>query len=475
MKRLFLLLPLITSLLLIGVSCGGGGGSSDSSGSSGLENGKIEGSIVEIVVKAPSNKQIFFANLKETFTVIKKAHAQEGEFCGIEVTVVRGDDVIAITETECDGTFILENIEPGEALLTFKIGDFITSTPVNIPSGGTIEIKVKIDEELVEVEELNIISGPINCDEGIFAIGDDEIVIDELIIEGDGESCIVSEGSCEINLIAEDIELKGCDFCIKAKDQSTVLIVADSEFECDGEGDNGIEAGDDSEVDIDAETCSIDGEIVENVKNVNTDKCDDLIMEDDENNEEEENEEGQEEENNDEKDFAVCEQDCIGDSCQLFCNGISGECKEQCQGAANISACLEDCSGLACGEPSCDEFCAEKVEICPDPEILLEECDEICLTEVICEDVCEPENCPLDKCLEKECVVFPNCEEICDGAENVEACLEECGDECLEYECIVPKQECHCLNEEFEIVCEEECDEECVQFGISCRLECESI
>ncbi|NIP30704.1 MAG: hypothetical protein GTO02_12910, partial [Candidatus Dadabacteria bacterium] len=230
----------------------------------------------------------------------------------------------------------------------------------------------------------------------------------------------------------------------------------DSEFECDVEGENGIEAGDESEVNIDAETCSIEGDIVENQKNVNTGECEEVNTE----------EENNEQENNDVNEFAVCEFECGSEGCALFCDGISNDCKSQCTNAPNISACIQECSGLECGEKKCHEFCLDETLKCD----VKEECDEVCVSDLICEST--------DICLEKECLEFSPCELVCEGEGENEECHEVCSDDCLVFgECLKFKEECHCPEENFELVCEEfeVCEEECTEFGLACRFECEGI
>lgn len=512
MKRFSILVSMFLLFSFFIISCGGGSSGVSTGGSSSAnELGRVEGNITSLNVKLPTQQKTFISHIKSLVNFIQPAIAQDSEFCGIVVMVVRGGEVIATTETNCDGTFVLDDVAPGEALLMFEIGGENNSVPISIPSGGTVQITVSIEDEGVEVDKLNVISGSINCVDETINIGGNGV--DEIIIEGEGQNCINAEGICEVNLFAHDIELKGCNFCVRTTDESSVLIVADGgDFKCnsvdDGintngdssvdleagkridissEGEDGIDASGGSQVNLDSESCDIrarQNPILEDTeKNVNTDGCGEITLEDTEENDEMEEDEGDEEPGE-----GVCEFDCIGDECELFCNDeIPADCVDSCSNVANFSLCIQDCAGIECGDADCDELCAEEDRECEFKEV----CEEVCDGEPICDEVCVERECAEfaceEICVERECIEFAcdeicvereclefRCEEICDGEGENRVCEEVCGDDCIEFgECIRFEEECgdDCIEFGECIRFEEECGDDCVEFGECIRFE----
>jgi hypothetical protein len=79
-------------------------------------------------------------------------------------------------------------------------------------------------------------------------------------IDGQGDTCLRAEGSCELSLTAGAIELTNCQECIRAEGEAEVLLNADGDLRCAAFGP-GIRAEGASAVAVHAGgTCTIRGE-----------------------------------------------------------------------------------------------------------------------------------------------------------------------------------------------------------------------
>ena len=457
---------LVFCLIITLLSCGGSG--SDGGFSSGggdfigtvKENGTIEGTVQEIVVsKAVEEPTSFWTKYFFIPSIIKYAFAEGGELCEIPVTAVQEGVIVASTVTNCEGKFVLLEIPPG--LTEIIIGE-MGRAEVEVPEGGKVVVKVSINMEnpdSLTIDEINVVQGPVECEGGTLTVGGDEI--NDLTIIGEGGDCVVVHGNCDVEIVADNVNLEDCNMCVNADGSSLVVINAqDGELGCDSK--NGIVAEEESEVVLISETCTVEGPGEPIVKGdfakVNTEGCEEIeIVE------------------NGGNDKLVCEFDCVGDDCNLFCNdNVPLECVELCGNSTNTSACLADCAGAECGEEVCEEGCVEKEVECLRTE---EECVEgvsVCTRE---EEVCEQVCVSGSECIRSECVEF---EEFCVREEEVCNCVksgctkfeEVC--ECAEFGCTQFGEEvCDCVEfgcTKFELVCEGEgenkvCDEVCVEEG----------
>ena len=491
-------LPLVF-LLMVALSVGllnCGGGSDGGSGSSGAlkDTSRIVGTVEELILASnKSAEQSIALQIKNYLIFINDARAAGEELCGIVVKAIQDGEVVADAVTDCEGNFELVELLPGLTTLMFQTDLFNDTIEMIIPAGGIVTMKVSLDDDEetdVTVNEINIITGPVSCAEGTVNLGSDDI--NQLTIAGNGNNCVSAEGSCNVNILGENVNLNGCNICVAAGDNAAVLISANGAINCSSESD-GVNTGGGSTVDLEAEECNVESQgtpiVEEGDSVVNTEGCGEIDLEDlpggdgEEGGDTEEGGEGEEggggEEGGEDEDHFACEYDCIANECDLFCtDSIPDECVNFCSASGNFSDCIADCADLACGNPVCQEVCFEDQE--PVCEIIIEEeCDEVCEGE--CEEVCvefRKEEVLNFDCFE-ECI-NGECEGLEGGAreecvsEHEALCAGECTelvetDDCLEFE--VVGCECEEVCEEVEV---EVCEGECIE-GLSCRFECEEI
>jgi len=493
MHRVSIVLLVILTVSIGLLSCGG----EDSSDSSSAikETSRIVGTVEELLMSSvPEKNQSLLADVKDLFSVVVTANAQDGELCGIVVKAIQNGEVVATGETNCDGIFELNDVPEGSTTLMFETDLFTNSVIINVPAGGTLDIKVSLDGDEnteVTVNEINITTGPVICEDGVLNIGNDDI--NELNIIGNGGSCVDIPGSCDVSIIAQNVNLKECNVCISASNGAFVSVTATEEFDCNAD-EIGINSNGDSDVIISGDKCTIESgefQIVEEEGGVvDTENCEDVELEGPDGEGEEgqgddgeggnDGDEGDDDDDGPGNNNLVCEYDCSGDTCELFCtNGIPGECASSCGNSDNISLCVQECADLECGNAICHEICVDEGE--PVCEIVE---DEVC--EEVCEGECEEEcvefrkeevlnfDC-FEECINSECEGLEGGpREICVG-EHEALCADECTvleetDDCIEFEVVG----CEC-DEVCEVVEVEECDEVCEEEGISCRFECEEI
>ncbi len=495
MHRLSIVFLVIFTVSVGLLSCGGEDGT-DSSSTALNESSRIVGTVEELLMSsAPENNQTLLADIKDLLAIVVSANAQDGDLCGILVKVIQNGEEVATTETNCDGEFEVNEIAQGPTVLIFENDFFSDTLELNVPANGTVDLKVSLDDNEgtnVSINEINITTGPVVCEDGVLNVGNGDI--NELNIIGNGGSCVNIVGSCDVSILAQNINLKECNVCINASNGAFVSVTASEDFDCNAD-EVGINSTGDSDVVVSGDNCTIESgesQIVEDEGGVvDTENCEEVELEgpDEEGDDGEgdggeggdDGEEGDDDDdNNNNNDNPVCEYDCSSSNCELFCNdGIPADCKESCNNADNISLCIQECTGIECGRPICHEICIEEgAPVC--------EVDE----KEVCEEVCEGE-------CEEECVEFRK-EEVLDGecfegcllsecgeleGEQREICFDElegpCGsectelvetDDCIEFEVVG----CEC-DEVCEVVEVEECFEVCEEEGISCRFECEEI
>lgn len=496
MHRVSIVFLIIFTVSLGLLSCGGEDGSNTSA--SIKETAKIVGTVEELLMSSlPEKNQSLLADVKEMFSFVMPANAQDGELCGIIVKAIQNGEVVATGETNCDGKFELNELDEGPTTLVFENDFFTDSLDLNVPAGGTLDIKVSLDDDEmteVSINEINITTGPVVCEDGVLNVGNEDI--NKLNIIGNGGSCVNIIGSCDVSIIAQNINLKECNVCINASNGAFVSVAAAEKFDCNAD-EIGVNSNGDSDVIISGDKCTIESgefQIVEEEGGVvDTENCENIELEGP-GGEDGEGEDGQGDDggadggeggeegddggdNNPGNKNPVCEYECSGTNCGLFCtDGISEDCVSSCQNSDNISFCIQECAGIECGNGICEEICVREGE--PVCEIHEEEvCELVCEGE--CEEVCVKfrkeevlnfdcfEGCINSGCAELE----GEQREICLG-ELEGLCANECTqlvetDDCLEFEVVG----CEC-DEVCEVEVEEICEGVCGEVGISCRFEC---
>jgi len=151
MHRVSIVFLIIFTVSLGLLSCGGEDGS-DSSASI-KETARIVGTVEELLMSSlPEKNQSLLADVKEMFLFVMPANAQDGELCGIIVKAIQNGEVVATGETNCDGKFELNELDEGPTTLVFENDFFSDSLVLDVPAGGTLEIKVSLDDdEMTEV------------------------------------------------------------------------------------------------------------------------------------------------------------------------------------------------------------------------------------------------------------------------------------------------------------------------------------
>lgn len=494
-------------------ACGGGGGGDGSSaGGTSSSLSTINGTVTDVLVSAePRTGSHFLVKLNDYFSFIKPATAQDTGLSGITVEAFLNGVLVGSTTTDSSGRFTL-NIPPGDIVLLFSTDGFSVSTTVLVPLGGLVTMEVSIQPgqpQNIVLRDMVVALGPIVCGAGSIDISGDEIT--QFIINGGGNDCIRTEGTCSVIINPMNVDLLHCSSCVNASDNSQVTIIAmGGEVQCDSseegikttgnasvivesgesiniesEVDAGIEAGDTSTVELTAPNCSFEGEPTQaEAAMVNTEGCVNLeIMEPALECHFECVEEICTEEVLEcvgEGEAQVCEEVCVKEECvreEEVCEDAPGggegpgggpptldECRDICSTAANETACLIDCARDSAG---CADICNDR----PDEAACKEECEG---GSVVCEEVCEG-----------ECIRFEEeCDEVClvpGPPECHEGCINEtvvCEPGCLEFDevcepcvnvgsvCVEHNEVCILFGEE---VCEGEgeaqvCEKDCLEF-----------
>ena len=229
----------LISFTLIGCDSGSDSGSGSSS-ADGFAIGRVD---FAAVVMNKTAERTILAKLKNFFSLTETANAQGG----ITVNVIQDGAVVETTVTDSEGNFTIATT--GDITLEFVTSEGTFSTDLTLPDNNVTTISVTLDTSDMSVS-IDDISPGIDCEEG----GMINIAMD-VIINGQGETCIETEGNCSVNLTGSSVILQNCDSCIEAEDSSSVIITGE-EFSCDSSED-GIEAEDDAVIDISSQVLSI--------------------------------------------------------------------------------------------------------------------------------------------------------------------------------------------------------------------------
>lgn len=239
-------------LALAGLAaCGGSGGGGDGGSS--------------------ANRTTFTGNLNETTALVEPSHDSDGLRTVMAVvarlitaTHAQAADVQVCVEgtsfctfVDDDGVFTLAADVGGDVTLVFTGPDFVARVALTgIPLGATVRlrnVRCSTITGTCEPEDLEIVGGaetrgPIRCQKGPMHIVHDG----DLVIAGDGEDCIRTEGQCEVTMEAHRIVLDGCETCVRTAGGSDVTLTAGSGgIECDA-GEDGIRSAGNSAVHVNA-------------------------------------------------------------------------------------------------------------------------------------------------------------------------------------------------------------------------------
>ena len=148
MHRLPLVFLLMVALSIALLNCGGGDDSGSSSSGSLKDTSRIVGTVEELEVASNKSTNVSLAlRIINQLAFINQARAEGGELCGITVMAIQDSEVVADAVTDCDGNFELPEVSPGPTTLTFKTDQFTESVDIDVPVGGTVNIKVSLDHD----------------------------------------------------------------------------------------------------------------------------------------------------------------------------------------------------------------------------------------------------------------------------------------------------------------------------------------
>ncbi|MCK5710193.1 MAG: hypothetical protein KAI07_06610 [Deltaproteobacteria bacterium] len=231
-------------------SCDGGG--------SGKNNGQntqtttINGRVTNIIASAQKEERSFkFANILDLITFIKEAKAQGG----VLVTAIIDGITVASDVTDPEGNFTLklELDSATSVLILFNVNGDDVSIGLVVEEGSIININISIDlnappGDEVEIVDMEDVRGPIRCETGTVEIIKNN---ESVVIDGQGEACIRTEGNCTVFIDLEDILLTNCEQCVDARGTSEVTIISPIDIVCEASED-GVRARGNAEIVIDA-------------------------------------------------------------------------------------------------------------------------------------------------------------------------------------------------------------------------------
>lgn len=229
-----------------------GGGSGDNNGQN-TQTTTINGRVTNIIASAQKEERSFkFANILDLITFIKEAKAQGG----VLVTAIIDGITVASDVTDPAGNFTLklELDSATSVLILFNINGDDVSIGLVVEEGSIININISIDlnappGDEVEIVDMEDVRGPIRCETGTVEIIKNN---ESVVIDGQGEACIRTEGNCTVFIDPEDILLTNCEQCVDARGTSEVTITSpDGDIVCEASED-GVRARGNAEIVIDA-------------------------------------------------------------------------------------------------------------------------------------------------------------------------------------------------------------------------------
>ncbi len=252
-------------IIVLAAGCGGGsGGSGTGSGDTVTVNGSIGG-----VITASSeinNKSVLYSFLTN-FSFIREALANHDDLEGITIQVFDGDLLVDESSSSQSGEFSL--LVPCGTPLTLVFtnnGNQIEIAGVTFPctdqnSEVSIVITLNFDEE--DETEFEIEEEASGNNAFFVCNGGDELLGTEgenLIIEGNGDICLLTSGNCHLTIIGANLEFNNCEKCIDTRGSSQVRTELTGDFICNSEED-GIKSVGNSLVDITVVTSTEGGGI----------------------------------------------------------------------------------------------------------------------------------------------------------------------------------------------------------------------
>jgi len=251
----------------IGIAgCGGGGSSSGSGG--GSDTVTVNGFIGGVVASGSqlSNKS-FFYSLLDKLTFTRELSAEDEDIGDISIQVFDGDTLVDETTSNQSGEFTL--VVPCDTPLTLVL----ISNGSQIQLGGVVfpctdentEVSIVLilnfdDEQETEFEIEEVANGNnafFVCNGGNQVLGTED---EDLIVEGDGDNCILTRGNCDLTIIGSNVEFNNCENCIDARGTSHVHTEITGDFICDSLED-GIRTQGNAKVDVTVITTSESGGI----------------------------------------------------------------------------------------------------------------------------------------------------------------------------------------------------------------------
>jgi len=261
-KYLYILLVPIFIIALVTSSCDSGGDGGDG-GTVQRDGVTIQGALSDVVVASAESKNsskfiAFFENI-----ITKIAHAQtttvlEGILVEAFDDATDSETPISSDTTDETGEFTLLDVPCDTPLrLVFTHEDVSVSLAEGViapcPDGdetGVLTMTFSINfvdgdgsnDDTDEQEEVN--NAQISC------LGGDQqtMVENELIVDGQGNACVIASGNCNLEIIAASVKMINCSTCIDTRGNANVEIKT-TEYECDA-AEDGIRSVGSSEVEI---------------------------------------------------------------------------------------------------------------------------------------------------------------------------------------------------------------------------------
>jgi hypothetical protein len=205
--------------------CGGGGGGSD--GGSSANQTTFTGNLTDTTalgepLRDPGGLRAVVAVVAR-LVATTRAQAADVQVC------VEGTSFCTVVDD--DGSFTLAADVGGDVTLVFTGPDFVARvTLTGIPLGATVRLRNircntitgTCDPEEFEIEGGAETRSSIRCQQGPIHV----VQAGELVIEGDGDDCIRTEGQCDVTIEADRIVLDGCETCVRTAGGSTPTATA---------------------------------------------------------------------------------------------------------------------------------------------------------------------------------------------------------------------------------------------------------
>jgi len=243
MPRLGVMCLLVLALSGL-AACGGGGGGGGDGGTSANRT-TFTGNLAEATALGEPSRDPM--GLRSVMAVVARlvatTHAQAAD---VQVCV---EGTSFCTVVDDNGIFTLAADVGGDVTLVFTGPDFVARVALTgIPLGATVRlrnVRCSTTTGTCEPDDFEIEGGAgsrssIRCQQGPIHV----VRAGELVIAGDGNDCIRTEGQCEVTIEADRIVLDGCETCVRTAGGSDVTLAAGAGgVECHAHGDGIRSAG----------------------------------------------------------------------------------------------------------------------------------------------------------------------------------------------------------------------------------------